>query len=111
MTTGADAQRPLGWLESYNFVQVFRTFRLAVQPGKLALAFTAVVLTMVWGVLLDWVWGLADRGVADTAISSYVEAGSLETEYEEPTGDRGIFAVWSGHTAQSVLSGPTATSK
>ena len=104
MTTGAETQQPLGWLQSCRFVQLFRTFRLAVQPTKLVLALAALVLTMAWGGLLDQFWRWADHGVADTAISAYTGPGLLGIEYEEPAGDKGIFSVWSGHTARSVLS-------
>jgi len=61
MTNGADSQQKGNWLESCNFVQVFRTFRMAVHPTKLVLALLAVLVSWVWGRLLDRIWAAADH--------------------------------------------------
>ena len=42
-----------GWLESSGLPHILRTLGLAVQPAKLGIALAAIVLTCVWGTLLD----------------------------------------------------------
>ena len=52
MSNGAEAGHETSWLESCGFVQIFRTFRLAIHPTKLLLALLALILTWGWGSLL-----------------------------------------------------------
>jgi len=48
--------RRINWTACFPFTNLFRTFRIAVQPGKLGLALAAVLLTAIWGWLLDGLW-------------------------------------------------------
>ena len=48
--------RRINWGACFPFMTLFRTFRLAMQPSKLALALAAVLLTGVWGDVLDGLW-------------------------------------------------------
>ncbi|HUU85885.1 MAG TPA: hypothetical protein VM243_20495 [Phycisphaerae bacterium] len=105
MTTGAESQRPLGWLESCDCVRIFRTFRLAIQPSKLILAFAALVLTLAWGGILDQLWSWAGQGADAQAIVAY-QTG-LGSDFYEPSPDQeGIFTIWAQHTARCIESAP-----
>ncbi|MHC4443610.1 MAG: hypothetical protein ACYTF1_13510 [Planctomycetota bacterium] len=42
--------------EKFPFIRIFRTFKLATHPNKLALALVGVILTVLWGCILDMVW-------------------------------------------------------
>lgn len=44
-----------GWSD-WPFTSIFRSFRMAISPGKLALAFLGVLLLVLWGWLLDGIW-------------------------------------------------------
>ena len=56
MPQGSAEIRRINWAACFPFMNLFRTFRLAMQPSKLALALAAVLLTSVWGDLLDGMW-------------------------------------------------------
>ncbi|MFQ5490718.1 MAG: hypothetical protein ACE5GE_08365 [Phycisphaerae bacterium] len=86
-----------GGIESYGFVQIFRSFQLAVRPTNLVLAAAALVATLAWGGVLDAVWKASDAGVPANAIGSYVrgEAAGVGTD---PADDVGLFEVWRTHT-------------
>lgn len=45
--------RSIDWRACFPFMRIFGAFQMAVQPGKIALAVAAVVLTGLWGVILD----------------------------------------------------------
>ena len=51
-----DGRHEPSWIEQRSFVRIFRSFRMAVQPGKILLALAGVVLMGVWGSLLDGLW-------------------------------------------------------
>lgn len=48
--------RRIDWNELFPFTQIFRSFRIAVQPAKLGLALVGVILTGALGYLLDVAW-------------------------------------------------------
>jgi len=50
----------INWTEVFSFPHIFRSFKLAVQPGKLLLALAVLILLTVGGWGLDRVWGLWD---------------------------------------------------
>jgi len=49
------------WSACLGFTQLFRAFRLAIQPTKLLLAFCGIVLTYGTGRILDGMWSTASR--------------------------------------------------
>ncbi|MHC4065465.1 MAG: hypothetical protein ACYSUI_13350 [Planctomycetota bacterium] len=104
MSADADSRERASWLESCSFVQIFRTFRLAIHPTKLILALAGLVLTLVWGGLLDWAWRRADHGVANSAVWSYVTADSSGPGHVEEAGSTGIFTAWRQYEALCVES-------
>jgi hypothetical protein len=52
------------WSEIFSFPHIFKSFRMATQPHKLALAFVAIVLLFVGGMVLDSIWSISDNGTA-----------------------------------------------
>ena len=50
--------RHVNWAELFTFTQIFKGFRLAIAPGKMALAFVAVALTWLAAMGLQSVWKL-----------------------------------------------------
>jgi len=52
-----------GWLENMPFVKIFQGFRLAIQPGKLILALSAIVILFAAGGILDMFTPQSDRVV------------------------------------------------
>jgi hypothetical protein len=51
--------RSISWSECFPFTNIFRTFRLAAQPGKLVLALAILIITFAWGCVLDALWSAA----------------------------------------------------
>lgn len=49
--------RRINWAEAFPFTNIFRTFKLAIHPGKLLIALLAILLIGLWGWVLDSVWG------------------------------------------------------
>ncbi len=47
----------INWREAFPFVHLFRTFRLAIHPSKLAFALSAVLICYMGGRLMDWFSG------------------------------------------------------
>ncbi len=45
--------RGIDWQETFSFTHVFRSFRLAIHPSKLVLAFAGLVLCVIAGLVLD----------------------------------------------------------
>ena len=105
MSNGADSGHSSNWLASCSFVHIFRTFRLAIHPTKLALALAALLLTWAWGSILDAVWTAADVGVAEDAIQVHLAGAPADEPAGATAGQEGVFATWSKHTAWCVESG------
>ncbi len=80
------------WMESSGIGQILRTFKIAIHPSKLLVALVAIFLTVIWGMLLDWVWTATDHGVTSDALVRHIaeevsESGSSATS--------GVFDVFS----------------
>ncbi|MCH7813446.1 MAG: hypothetical protein IID40_05430, partial [Planctomycetes bacterium] len=93
MPAEVESNERANWLTSSSFVQIFRTFGLAVHPTKLLLALAALVLTVVWGAALDSIWTRADRGVPVNAVWRYVGSAGASA-VPEGTSTTGIFNAW-----------------
>ena len=48
--------RGINWQETFGFTHVFRSFKLAIHPSKLVLAFVGIVLCVIAGFGLDNLW-------------------------------------------------------
>ncbi|MCK4849839.1 MAG: hypothetical protein KAT11_00735 [Phycisphaerae bacterium] len=48
--------RGIDWQETFSFTHVFRSFRLAIHPSKLVLAFVGLALCVIAGFVLDGLW-------------------------------------------------------
>ncbi|HZZ41560.1 MAG TPA: hypothetical protein VFE58_01360 [Tepidisphaeraceae bacterium] len=64
MTTPPDLQpnqilREVSWRELFGWVHLFRTFRIAIHPSKLALAWLLLLCLYLGGRALDYTWTLA----------------------------------------------------
>ena len=46
----------IDWQETFAFTNVFRSFRLAIHPSKLVLAFLGLAICFVAGLVLDRIW-------------------------------------------------------
>lgn len=91
-----------GWTEAIGLRHLLRTITVAMHPAKLSLALSAIIITFIWGGLLDSVW-TSSGGVGATAITAYIGACELDADYTEPQGTLGIFDVWREHERRSVL--------
>lgn len=69
-----DAREPVGPLGSFLFLSIFRSFRMAIQPSKLALAFAAVTVITLAGGVMD-----LNRTVVATDDFTYVPDGEAVT--------------------------------
>jgi len=80
-----DERQELGrinWSECFPFTQLFRSFRLAVQPAKLGLALAAVLVLYGAGRLMDGIWGT--RVVVDTVATETMPATEVEAFMKLP---------------------------
>lgn len=71
--------RGINWRETFPFTQIFRAFRVAIHPSKLALAVAALLCIYVGGRVLDALWPVQHRALpgkvrADAAGPNEVEA-------------------------------------
>lgn len=92
----------IDWLEASGIRHILRALGFAVQPAKLGLALAALILLLLFGGLLDWIWS-ARGGVDDSAITQFIVSRQAGQPYEEPTGEQGIFAVWRAHEARCIV--------
>ena len=91
-----------GWLESSGLPHILRTLGLAVQPAKLGIALAAIILTCVWGTVLDSLWTGVSRGVELDAIARLVEAREHGRPFSESIGEHGVFEVWGAHQRRCI---------
>jgi hypothetical protein len=106
------------WGECFGFVALFRTFRLAIQPGKLFLALAGLVATLAFGLILDAIWPDSHQPYHNE-LSAYVHVKDLDawrtlraerfhataiaTQPAEGPPTVGIFHAFAGFQAGNVL--------
>jgi hypothetical protein len=83
-------------------LKIFRVFRLARGATKIVLALAALVLTLVWGSLLDAMWVKAGGGVARGEILAYASDRDVGMPYKPHSGNSGIYAEYSAHMRAQV---------
>ncbi len=95
MANGTHLTDDQSWAAALGFPHLLRTVRLAIwPPGKLVIALAAVILTVLWAGVLDWVAG---NNVAEDAIVRYLHATRAGTTVEAASGDQGVFEVFVRH--------------
>ncbi|NLX13961.1 MAG: hypothetical protein GXY44_09965 [Phycisphaerales bacterium] len=75
------------YLEAMSFVKVFRTFRIAIAPGKLGLALLGLLLMGFCGWFLDRIWPTRCQPIGDE-ISVYWKVGDLQVWRNEQAANR-----------------------
>lgn len=68
----------VSWTDVFSFTQIFRSFRLAVHPSKLTLAFAAIVLVCLGGFALDFLWSLWGGYVDNNEIRGYFNPATAD---------------------------------
>lgn len=66
----AEVQR-INWSSCFAFTQLFRTFKMALHPGKLGLALVAILAVGLWGTVLDGVWKLGHQRPLHDEVNAY----------------------------------------
>lgn len=99
----------INWGECFGFVALFRTFRLALHPSKLLLAFAGLVVTLVFGLVLDLIWPAAHEPYPNE-ISAYVHVRDFDSYralHEQRHGEKlrttGVFREFAGFEMKSFL--------
>ena len=122
MQQDANTDSRIGWVEASGCTHIFRTLRMAVSPGQLGIAFVSIVLTLILGGVLDFLWLQAGAGVEPDAIETYMrgesivfdatppddqtadaEEASHKANTETPTGVHGVFDVFWAHEKEAAL--------
>ncbi|HNQ23886.1 MAG TPA: hypothetical protein PKK06_12400 [Phycisphaerae bacterium] len=103
MPQNGPATEKNGWLEASGLPYIIRTFRMAIHPTRLLSVLAALLLTLLWGWVLDRIWVQAGKGVGAEALDRYVAARQIDQELEPAAGDLGIFEVWRTHERRCLL--------
>jgi hypothetical protein len=92
--------RRINWSECFPFTHLFKTFRMATSPSKLALALAAVILTGLAGGILDGIWSSKCLPV-EGEINGYWQG--LDVRAEQVDKFRSLYEEIDGVSADSVL--------
>src|SRR5438309_3849703 len=65
----------IDWRRAFPFTHLFRSFRIAIHPSKLALGLIALLCLYVGGLLLDRLWPVGHLAVPGE-IALYAEYGT-----------------------------------
>ncbi|MFW5818034.1 MAG: hypothetical protein ACOCWV_05770 [Planctomycetota bacterium] len=65
--------RRVNWTEVFSFTHIFKSFRMAIQPSKLALALAAIIVLVVSGGVMGWVWSLGGATAYPNEIQSHYQ--------------------------------------
>jgi len=63
--------RQVNWNEVFAFTHIFKSFRMAIHPSKLLLAFAAITLIFMGGWVLDHIWAAGGSYVMQNEIANY----------------------------------------
>lgn len=74
--------RDVSWREVFGWVHLFRTFRIAMAPSKLAFAWVLLLCLYLGGRVMDYAWTLVAPSYVPTKIERIVPAGGY---YLAPT--------------------------
>ena len=73
--------RRVNWTEVFSFTHIFKSFRMAIQPSKLALALAAIIVLVVSGGVMGWVWSVSGATVYPGEIQSHYQLS--ETAFDQ----------------------------
>jgi hypothetical protein len=69
--------RRINWSECFPFTQIFRTFKMTISPGKMALAMAALILTALSGGILDALWSSRCQPLEDE-VNAYWQVSGID---------------------------------
>jgi len=113
----ADAQTEIQLCDKFPFTKIFQSFRMAIHPSKMIIAFLAVAVISACGVLMDLTRSVVTTaGGKVTELSVYMQEPSAVAEFIELNKDNGqsvgVFSTMWRHAAKqfektvdSVLNG------
>ena len=110
----------INWPNAFDFVHVFRGFRLAINPAKLGLALLAILLIYSAGRLFDFAWGPQATPARSPIIPpepvrnsppSGVEVWNTGRIFSRGRGIRRQAHLRSGESAQGSPAAPTTFSR
>jgi len=78
MANEQDELRRVNWNELFGFTHIFKGFRMAIHPSKMALALGAIVIVLVCGWVMDLLWGAAGQYARDNEINNYAVRSSQQ---------------------------------
>jgi hypothetical protein len=89
-----------GFVDNFPFVHIFRTFRIAIQPTKITLAFIAILVLAFAGTLMDLtatVVSTPDSAYYSNELHAYIQ-GDYEyktylADYEQTAENTGVFST------------------
>ena len=77
----------IDWREVFPFIHLFRTFRIAIHPSKLALGLALLLTIYIGGSILDGLWPARVRAVPDEVRIFQLADTQSEFETARGTGD------------------------
>ena len=65
--------RRINWTQVFSATHIFKSFKMAIHPSKLALALAAVIIIFCTGWVMDGIWELCDQRASEDEISAYFQ--------------------------------------
>lgn len=90
--------RGINWRETFPFTNIFRAFRVAVHPSKLALGLVALLLLYFGGRMLDMVWLMSPTS---RVVDSTAEIRAFHDCMSNP--QLGSFSDWKKNTRDGLV--------
>ena len=82
MSEQVNELRRINWSECFPFTRIFRSFKMATAPEKLGIALVAVVLTGLWGVILDGLWSSKHQPLRNE-VGAFSQVASIDQWRDE----------------------------
>jgi len=70
--------RRINWTEVFSFTHIFKSFKMAIHPSKLALALAAIIVVFLLGWVMDRIWTLGDQYVYPGEIAEHLAKSSWD---------------------------------
>ncbi len=90
-----ETRAPSEWWDVAGWSHFLNSFSMSLNPGKLGLAFLALLFSLVWGMVLDSIWLRAGGGIPETNVTEYAlgHIPAAESTAEKQT-RVGVFDAW-----------------